>query len=246
MSKVTKAELEAAHSVYLRHYRRDWVWDEVDTLAEEIFSGRIEDREQLIERMEESTGSTVNTASTQDQQMIVWISDRSSEGRSEWEELDYEVLEAFPPRRGVERVGPPLEDWALNTLRVDVREQLEAVGLDLNNEFDRAAWCRAVAKGDHSEELAMRWDQFVQRNGEPEWLAEGAREERTPTELADGDRPTAAELRQLPTIREGHNDNLKLENERFRAWITREPGMNTVLIEERRRGRWVTVEEYEG
>ena len=63
---------------------------------------------------------------------------------------------------------------------------------------------------------------------------------------------TAEELEEMPTISCGQADNLKIETEDMRVWLSRcgvEDGMpydNMVTIERLREGRWVTVHEYPG
>lgn len=65
-------------------------------------------------------------------------------------------------------------------------------------------------------------------------------------------RYTAEELEAIPTIHSGHFDNLKVQTEDTRVWLSRmtvEDGMpynNQVTVEKLEDGLWVTVEEYPG
>lgn len=63
---------------------------------------------------------------------------------------------------------------------------------------------------------------------------------------------SAAELKALPTIEQGHTDNLKFENPIIRVWLSRmtiEDGMpynDQVTVERRlRNGIWTTVAAYQ-
>lgn len=58
------------------------------------------------------------------------------------------------------------------------------------------------------------------------------------------------ELRDLPTISQGHTDNLKVQTENKRVWLSRctiedgEPYNNKVTEEELINGSWVTTATY--
>lgn len=151
---------------------------------------------------------------------------------------------------GFGRNNDPRDLMSLLAFRIDIRESLQ--GLDLGgHRWDRIEWIREAIQGEHGPRIAVLWDKFVEQGGKvPEELQE--EEEDEETSLADGDRPSAAELRRLPTISESQTDNLKIDNGRFRAWLSRMttadgmPYNNQVTIEELQAGRWVTVEEYEG
>lgn len=64
-------------------------------------------------------------------------------------------------------------------------------------------------------------------------------------------RYTLAELKNLPTLSVGQADNLKVETETERIWLSRctvedgEPYDNKVTVEKFRDGRWASVEEYQ-
>jgi hypothetical protein len=66
------------------------------------------------------------------------------------------------------------------------------------------------------------------------------------------DRYTAKELRELPTLSEGHFDNLKIDTGKIRVWLCRcgvadgLPYDNMITVEKLRAGRWVKWDEYEG
>ena len=63
---------------------------------------------------------------------------------------------------------------------------------------------------------------------------------------------TANELEKLPTISQGQFDNLKIETEDTRVWLSRmtiDDGMpynNAITIEKLEEGRWIIIEEYAG
>lgn len=69
--------------------------------------------------------------------------------------------------------------------------------------------------------------------------------------VAPGEVYSLEELEAMPTIEQGQADDLKLENEYTKIWLSRcgvedgEPCNNKVTIEELRRGRWVEVGWYE-
>lgn len=62
---------------------------------------------------------------------------------------------------------------------------------------------------------------------------------------------TVRYLASLPTLHEGHFENLKIETPKERVWLSRmtiEDGMpynNEVTIEYKVKGDWVTVKTYE-
>lgn len=62
---------------------------------------------------------------------------------------------------------------------------------------------------------------------------------------------TVQYLASLPTLHEGHFDNLKIETPTKRVWLSRmriEDGMpynNEVTVEQKIKGDWVTVKTYE-
>jgi len=47
-------------------------------------------------------------------------------------------------------------------------------------------------------------------------------------------------LKDMPTLHEGHTDNLKIQTPNYRVWLSREDG--TIFIERLRHGRWSTVD----
>lgn len=65
-------------------------------------------------------------------------------------------------------------------------------------------------------------------------------------------RYTAEELEQMPTLFSGFTDDLKVETDTTRVWLSRttvedgEPYNNQITVEELRDGNWVTIEEYQG
>lgn len=71
-------------------------------------------------------------------------------------------------------------------------------------------------------------------------------------EPEDGERYTAAELEELPTIAEGQADDLKIETASTRVWLSRcsvedgEPFNDKVTVERLQSGRWVEEEVYAG
>jgi len=56
---------------------------------------------------------------------------------------------------------------------------------------------------------------------------------------------TAAQLEEMPTIHSGHFDNLKIENDDRRVWLSR-CETNKIYIEQLIDGKWLIVEEYWG
>lgn len=65
-----------------------------------------------------------------------------------------------------------------------------------------------------------------------------------------GDRPGLSALKKMPTINQGHTDNLKFDDGKRRIWLSRMtvadgmPYNNQVTIEDLIDGVWTTVEEY--
>lgn len=63
---------------------------------------------------------------------------------------------------------------------------------------------------------------------------------------------TKEELEAMPTINSGHFDNLKIETQTTRVWLSRMtvadgmPYNNMITVEKLINGRWVTTEEYPG
>ena len=63
---------------------------------------------------------------------------------------------------------------------------------------------------------------------------------------------TAEELRQKPTLCVGQADDLKVEIDTERVWLSRctvedgEPYDNKVTVETLKDGKWITTEQYEG
>ena len=61
---------------------------------------------------------------------------------------------------------------------------------------------------------------------------------------------TLKQLQSMPTITQGHFDDLKVETENTKVWLSRmtvEDGMpynNQVTIENLIKGNWVTVQKY--
>ena len=62
---------------------------------------------------------------------------------------------------------------------------------------------------------------------------------------------TLEELKDMETLQEGYADDLKLEEDGYRVWLSRvgiKDGMtynNMVTVEELQNGSWVTIYEYE-
>lgn len=62
---------------------------------------------------------------------------------------------------------------------------------------------------------------------------------------------TVQYLASLPTLHEGHFDNLKIETPKQRVWLSRltvEDGVpynNEVTVQQKIKGDWVTVKRYE-
>ena len=62
---------------------------------------------------------------------------------------------------------------------------------------------------------------------------------------------TLEELEDMETLQEGYADDLKLEEDGYRVWLSRvgiKDGMtynNMVTVEELQNGSWVTIYEYE-
>jgi hypothetical protein len=62
---------------------------------------------------------------------------------------------------------------------------------------------------------------------------------------------TLEQLNALPTLHSGHFDNLKIETDARRVWLSRcgvDDGLpydNGVTVEHLRGGRWTIVQEYE-
>jgi hypothetical protein len=70
--------------------------------------------------------------------------------------------------------------------------------------------------------------------------------------LLNNNRYTAEQLEDMPTIHSGHYDNLKIETENTRVWLSRMtvadgmPYDNQITVEMLINGKWTTMEEYEG
>lgn len=63
---------------------------------------------------------------------------------------------------------------------------------------------------------------------------------------------TKEELEAMPTLHSGHFDDLKIETQTTRVWLSRMtvadgmPYDNMITVEKLIDGRWVTTEEYKG
>lgn len=114
------AGLSELRSAYYSHVR-----DTARELVEECRSGEIADREALIERIDQECDGTEWVIYTQKAQVVLLVSENDSAG------IDDLGADGFDWSAGV-----PWSQLAYFALRQDLYEQLEAEGLDVNDDSD--------------------------------------------------------------------------------------------------------------
>jgi hypothetical protein len=133
--EITEEQRSEAEDVLVRYYQQ-WVDRIAMSLAEQVIAGEIDDRDGLMEQMEQDTDSALTY--TKDQHLVIQCSNSVSEGESRMEDMG----------GGGDN---PAAVLAVLTMQADVQEELERLGL--GDDFDREEWLAEVAAGDHGEEL---------------------------------------------------------------------------------------------
>ena len=65
-------------------------------------------------------------------------------------------------------------------------------------------------------------------------------------------RYTSKQLKEMPTLEQGHYDNLKIKTETTKVWLSRmtvgdgQPYDNEITVEELINGIWTVTRQYEG